>query len=399
MLFLLGIKKNIPIDIREKFTIENKIELIRSLALEFKEIIILNTCNRTEIYFNHSFCNDEIIKELFKKLNWKEDLIQYTFLKEGKNTIKHIFKVGCGYHSKLMGEDQILGQIKEAYYLSFREGTASKELGRLFLNAISCGKKFRKEAKLYEIPVSVGSIVAKDIYRNNLKNVMLIGYGKIGRLILKYLHKNKDLSIIIAVRDINKYVFLENTTIKIINISHINKYLDEIDGLISCTSSKKIIINTSDIKAEGKKLYCYDLAMPRDIDEKLRDNKRVILKNIDEISKIDDVNKALRIERMNLHNKIIDEAIEEYLNWIKYMEISNDIQEIKELGDKVVSRRIESYNNKSKNKEDEKLVKELIKSTSDTYVNKAIEALKEAKVMGYEEECLKIIKKIFWKIK
>ena len=84
---------------------------------------------------------------------------------------------------------------------------------------------------------------------------------------------------------------------------------------------------------------------------------------------------------------------------IKCREISTDIQEIKKFGHKVVNRRIKSYTNKSKNKDDEELVKVLIKSTSDAYVNKAIEALKEAKIMGYEEECLKIIKKIFGKAK
>ena len=235
VLFLLGIKKNIPINIREKFIVEDKIEIIKSLVSELKEIIILNTCNRTEIYFNHTSCNNEVIKEIFKKLRWEEDLIDYTFVKEGKNTIDHIFKVACGYHSKLMGEDQILGQIKEAYYTSFKEGTASRELGRLFLNAISCGKKFRREAKLYEIPVSAGSIVAKEIHNNKLKNIMLIGYGKMGRLTLNYLCKNQDLNIIIAVRDSSKYAFLESANIKVINISNINKYFDKIDGLISCT--------------------------------------------------------------------------------------------------------------------------------------------------------------------
>jgi glutamyl-tRNA reductase len=117
MIGLIGIRKNTPLDIREKFIIKPKKyeEYINELLKEMKEVVILATCNRTEIYFNASFNEEELLKKIFDIFNWDYDYKQYIFITTSKDVYRHLFEVCCGFHSKILGEDQILGQIKNVY--------------------------------------------------------------------------------------------------------------------------------------------------------------------------------------------------------------------------------------------------------------------------------------------
>lgn len=398
MLGLIGVKKDIDISIREKFSIKitKKLGKIEKLLEEFKEVVVLDTCNRTEIYFDYHSDTQEVINKVFEILEWDEVLKQHTFFKNEESTIKHLFEVSCGYHSKIKGEDQILGQIKTAYKESLDIKGTSKVLGRLFESAIACGKKFRNEAKLYEIPVSSISIVANKFIEMNCKKIMILGFGEIGQLAVKYFLQDQFEEIYIVLRDLSKAADLEDTKIKILTFEEKNKYINEVDGIIGCTSAPHAVVFKEDLNEIGNKLYCFDMAIPRDIDKNVLELERVESYNIDEISKIDDENKILRAEKMKEYRYLIDDAIEEYKEWIKIRNISNKIREIKENGYEIYKRRLKTFNNKKNGSEDDnKLVGVLLKSTSDVYINRAIELLKEEKLKGCERECLRIINRIF----
>ena len=396
MIAFIGIKKNTEIYIREKLSIktDKKIEILENFLEKFKEVVILNTCNRTEIYFNHSEEDTEILKEIFEILEWDNDLQEYIFYIKGEDVYKHLFEVACGYHSKIVGEDQILGQIKDAYKDSIEVGACNKELGRLFQEAITCGKKFRSEAKLYEIPVSSVSIAVSNLVKNKSESVMVIGYGEVGKLAIKYLISHNVSNIYLALRNRRKAEDLEDTLVKIIDFEERNKYINNMDCIISCTSAPFTVINKKDIKDEGDPLVIYDMSVPMDVDKNVTLINRVSVYNIDEISKIEDENKELRVNRMNSKRYIVDKYIKEYTDWIKLRNISSVIQELKGKGKNICEKRILTFEHKSKNKEDINLVNTLIKSTSDTYINRAIEVLKQETLDG-GEECLKVIKKIF----
>lgn len=397
---LIGIKKNINIAIREKFSISDKRknEALGLLLKEFDEAIILNTCNRTEIYVNHNLSEGELIKIIFSIFKWNQELRDYIFYKEGNFVTKHIFQVACGYHSKITGENQILGQIKGAFNNSLKIKGANKILGRLFQDAIACGKKFRTEAKLYEIPISSISIVINKFIEMKCKRVMVLGYGEVGSLAIKYLLQNNFQEIYLVVRDIGKVQDLKDNRIRVIDFKEKNKYINNVDGIISCTKAPHTVINKGEVHNEGNKLYCFDMAVPRDIDEEVLLLDRVCSYNIDEISKIDDKNKRLRLLRMEENKWVIDKGIIDFNNWMKLKEISPFIKEIKENSEKIYKKRIKTYHNKKKEALDSKLVEVLIKSTSDFYLNRAIDLLKEEKFKGCEEECMEILRKIFLKI-
>ncbi|MGL5648511.1 MAG: glutamyl-tRNA reductase [Clostridium sp.] len=395
MIGLIGIKKETPLEIREKFSINNKRreKALEILKKEIDEIIVLSTCNRTEIYFNQFLEDKEILKKIFEAFDFDKAYMEYIFIAKGDVVINHLFRVICGFHSKILGEDQILGQIKNAYAYSLEKKLIKDKLLRLFTEAITCGKRFRYEAKLYEIPVSSASISVNKCIDDELEKIMVLGYGDVGSLVVKNLLSHKNIrEVYIIVRNKNK-VQVEDRRITVLNFEEKNKVINEMDAIISCTSAPHPVVKYNDLNMEGKKIQIFDLALPRDVDLKLYENKRFSILNIDNISKIDDKNKELRKERMGEYEFIIDKYINEYKEWLKIKAIGPVIKEIRKKEKYEVDKRYGTYIRKT-NKE-EKIVKKMIESMGNTYASRAIEVLKEETLKGREKECLKILEKIF----
>lgn len=396
MLGLIGIKKGVDVSIREKLVISPRTKDLISNSLRniTDEFVILSTCNRTEIYFKGQGIDKELI---FEVLNWDKSLLEYVFYIDDESAVKHLFELACGFHSRILGEDQILGQIRDAYLEGVEKGYIFSELMRLFEEAISCGKRFRSDTKLYEIPVSSSSIAVNKIIESKAEKLMVMGYGTIGKLVIKYALGTELKEINIVVRDKSKVEKITDQRVNILTYNEARERLNEMDGLISCTAASHLVVEKYHINKEGKNILLIDLAMPRDIDPQLQNYERVQLLDIDKISKLDDENKHLRVERMQKNKYIIDKYIKEYMNWLNLRCVTNYIKEFKDSGDFIVSHRVKSFENKCKNKEDAKLAEILIKSTADYYINRAIKVLKNEKAKGREEQCLRILMEIFTK--
>lgn len=397
MLQLIGIKKHVDIHIREKLTLlpQKRNIVLERLALEFEEVVIVSTCNRTEIYINDNKDINIYLSHIFNIIEWDEEYLNYCFVAYSNLVSKHLFEVSCGFHSRILGEDQILGQIKDAYNISLKMKCIKGELQKLFEDALSCGKKFRTESKLYEIPVSSSSIAVTKAYEHNVKRLMVIGYGEVGKLVIKYALSNNFNEIFLVVRDKEKAREIDKSKVKVLDFNEKNKYINYVDGIISCTSSSHLIIHKKDIDSLGNNLVIFDLAVPRDVDKELKSLTRVKLYDIDDIGILDNENKKIRKDRMKQNKNIVERYYNEFNNWLSVREISKNIKSIKENESIVIQDRVNSFKNKCKSKADIILVETLIKSTSDYYVNRAIETLKEAKLNGSDEECLRIIEKIF----
>lgn len=398
MIGVIGVKRNVDIAIREKLALYPKKhnKYIEELLSSFKEIVIVNTCNRTEIYFNctENISENEIFNKVFSAFKWDNDLKSYMFLSKEKRAVTHLMEVICGFHSRILGEDQILGQIKDAYKKAILDKSISSELQKMFEIAIACGKKFKTECKMFEVPVSSVSISINSALLNGCKSFMVLGYGEIGKLAVKHLlcHKVEDIYLIL--RDKSKASDLEGEAVKVLDFNEKNKVINDIDCIVSCTSAPHTVVRVCDIKEEGKNMLIYDLAVPRDVDKELAARERVTLKDIDEISKIDDKNKKIRKDRMEEYKHIVLESIDEFLNWLKIREVSSRIRGIKIRENEICKERIKTFSNKG-NGENTKLAEKMIKSTADAYVNRAIELLKSEALKGCDSSCIEIIEKIF----
>lgn len=223
---------------------------------------------------------------------------------------------------------------------------------------------------------------------------MVIGYGAIGRLAVKYLLSHKVENIYVAVRNPQKLNAFKEENITLINTKEKHKHINNVDAIICCTSSPYTVIEKEDIINVNHDLYIYDMAVPRDVSEEVLSVDGVTLLNIDDISRMDDRNRSIRADKMKENRYITEKYIEEYMEWLDNRGISKVISEMKKKEKEVFEKRAITYRNKSKDKSDRELVEMLLKSTSSAYVNRAIEVLKEEWAEG-GEECLRIVKKIF----
>jgi glutamyl-tRNA reductase len=401
---LIGLASDVSIDIRERFSVSlSRLEsALNNLSKAFNETVILSTCNRTEIYFETEYDMEKAREQVFRALNWDKNLMKYTFLVNEKKAVEHLMKVSCGFHSRILGEDQILGQIKDAYDTAVKLGTAKTEMQKLFQSTISCGKEFRTKCQLFKIPVSTASIAVKDSIERKAEVYMIIGYGDIGKLAAKYVLDSRTVrKLYIVVRNADKVkadeLIKDNPLVRVIEFGHKNNYYSEVQAIISCTSAPHHIIKKAeleDIKLK-QEVVIYDLAVPRDVDEEVGELPLITLFNIDNLNSIDEENKNKRREIMHENTYIIDKYIESFMEWKSLREIIPYIEKIKEHSNIVFKQRYKVFKNKQKTKAPEELAKVLIKSASDVYANRAIEILKEEKLKGREEECLRILQKIF----
>lgn len=402
MIKLIGLNKDVDIDVRSRFNIPSTLleENLLKLKEICEEVIILSTCNRTELYFT---CDDkeDIIDDIFEKLNWNLDDKKYIFVAEEDNAIKHLMELCCGFHSKILGEDQILGQIKDAYFSSLKINAVKGILERLFNTAISCGKEFKTETMLYKIPVSSSSIAVKEAINQNKKNFMIIGFGEVGKLCFKTLIVNNHNyeKIYILGRNVEKLKSDEllnplPNNVEIIDLKLLKDYIPLVDTIISCTSAPNSIICKDDLPLD-KSLLIFDLAVPRDVAKDVYGLDNVNIYNIDQLHIIDEKNKSLRKNVMDEHFYIVEKHIKEYTEWKKLRALSPHIVSMISKGNVISKNRFKTYTQKKYTKDNDKLVETLIKSTSNAYVNKAIEVLKEETLKGNGEKALSLISKIF----
>lgn len=398
MIQLIGIKSECDSEIRQKFSIlPSMMEVsLHKLSNIFKEVVIISTCNRIEIYLESDIPSETVIDRIIKTLDWDILFAPFLFHLEDKSAVKHLMEVACGFHSRILGEDQILGQIKNAYFTAQSNNTIKGKLHRLFQLAIACGKKFKSCSEIHKIPVSFSSIVVKEALRRQSKKFIILGFGEIGKLTLNYLVNSDSDIIYIAVRDVAtvEKKWLQHEKVKIIQFEDKEQYYHEVDCIISCTSSSYRVIHKEDLP--DKKLLIFDIALPKDVSSDVESLSNVILFDIDNISAIDEKNKVRRKEKMKIHRFIIEDYIAIYAKWLKMRELSPEIQKLKDFGNKVADKRIESFKNKINTKEPVIFAEALLKSTSNLFVNRAIEVLKSEKLEGREEECFRILQKIFY---
>ncbi|WP_411681621.1 glutamyl-tRNA reductase [Clostridium thailandense] len=396
MIQLIGLKSDVKLEIREKFSIiqkrfENNLENLKKIC---DEVVIISTCNRTEIYFNSKNDDESVIMDIFETLNWNKDLVGYTFHYKGEKVVRHIMDVVCGFQSLILGEDQILGQVKDAYETALKVKSINKDLQRLFQSAITCGKEFRTKSSLYKIPVSSSSIAVSESRKHGASRFMLLGFGEVGKLTAKYILAGSFETLYIAVRN-PKVVDIEDKRVKVISFDDRINYYDDVHSIISCTSAPHCVIRKSNLP-KNKSLLIFDLAVPRDVEEEVSDMNNVSVYDIDKVSSIDDENRKRRKEIMDGNRFIVNKYIGEFTEWQKIQDISSEIVELKKCGERVYRNRFKTFKNKMNTKDADKLAETLLKSTSDAFVNRAIDVLKEEQLKGRVDDCMKIIKRIFY---
>ncbi|MEO1888758.1 MAG: glutamyl-tRNA reductase [Cycloclasticus sp.] len=347
MLLTLGLNHNTaPIEIREKliFSPERLSYSLQSLneLSSIEEAAILSTCNRTEIYCdiaNHQ--TDELIAWLatHHQLN-EHDIRAYLYSHTDHQSIKHMSRVACGLDSMVLGEPQILGQMKTAYQHASDAGTLGKYLGRLFQHTFQVAKKVRTDTAIGSSPVSIafaGVKLAQQIF-GDLKNqtALLIGAGETIELSAQHLKEQGIGRLIVANRTLEKaQAIASQGNGYAIEIKDIPEHLPEADIIVSSTASQLPIlgkgsVETAILKRKHKPMFMMDLAVPHDIEKEVGNLDDVYLYCVDDLKNIVDDGLQSRRKAAEQAEDIIDVQVSHFQTWIRAQDASQTIQQLRQ---------------------------------------------------------------------
>jgi len=323
-----------PVEIREQMTFAEE-DLSQALVTlrhtkSILENVILSTCNRTEIYAvaDQLHTGRYYIKAFLSQ--WfsieQEKFASYLTIYENEDAVHHLCRVACGLDSMIVGETQILGQVRDAFMHAQTAGTTGTIFNELFKQAITLAKRAHSETGIDESPVSVSYAavqLAKSIF-GQLKNkrVVIVGAGETSQLTARHLQSSGVKSITVINRTFEKALDLANELNgTAVPMEKIQSALIDCDILITSTSSKEFVITTDLIdpiikKRKGRPLFMIDIAVPRDIDPEVDKFDSVFLYNIDDLEQIVENN---LLERRKIAQKIefmIEETKEEFQAWL-----------------------------------------------------------------------------------
>jgi glutamyl-tRNA reductase len=341
---VLGVSyKNTPLELREGLAvgypkiIEKNKEL---LSLEtVKEVMMLCTCNRVEIYAVVSIIEEGFkkIATIFKREVPKLNVNKHIYKFSSFNAIKHVFRVASSLDAMVVGEPQILGQVKNAFRWAQEAQTIGFFLGRLLDRAFSCGKKVRRSTDIGKKPISVSHIaveLAKEIF-GSLKDskTLLIGTGKMGEQAARYLKKQGTNLMVMSRTYERSQTLAQKLQAQAKTLQDLKDLLKQIQIMIVSTSSSHFILTKERIKPmlqqRQEPLFIIDIGVPRNIDPKVGELSNVVLYNIDDLQKIVNKNLSSRIQEAQKAEKLIIEEVSKFMEWYHSLELTPTITGLK----------------------------------------------------------------------
>jgi len=332
-----------PVEIREKLAIpETKLDealktLVQSTGLQ--ETVIISTCNRSEVYALLSADKEqkkvvEEIKNFFANYRQiaRQEFEDKLYIYQDHDCLKHLFEVSAGLDSMVVGEDQILGQVKTAYLQAKQSNTTGKMFNILFQKALNLGKAVRSCTGINRGSISVGSVaveLAEKIFGNlSGKEVMIIGAGKMGEVTIKHLVSHGIKSILVTNRTYSRAQELarkfstEGITSSAVRFDEYPAYLETVDIVISSTAAPGFILFKKDIlpimhRRKHRALFLIDIAVPRDIEPEVNNIDNVYLYNIDDLEQIVQTNLKEREKEIQKCYQMVNEKTAEVITAMK----------------------------------------------------------------------------------
>jgi len=336
-LLALGLNHNTaPIELRERaaFAPHRIGQALTELTGEVgaSEATILSTCNRTEIYCRQERDDQGEILAWLSGYSGLEPpvLAEIIYQFPDEEAVKHAFRVASGLDSMVLGEPQILGQMKDAFQTAVSAGATGKILNRLFQHTFRVAKRVRTDTDIGANAVSVaysGVNLAKRIFtRLEDQTALLIGAGEMIELVARHLKQNRVRHIIIANRSIKRaQTLVREVGSEAISLAQIPARLPEADIVVTSTASTLPILGKGAIEAALKKrkhapMFILDLAVPRDVEAEVARLKDAYLYTVDDLRSIVDENRMMRLQASSMAENIIDFQVVKFMRWMRSLD-------------------------------------------------------------------------------
>ncbi len=382
--------KTADVDLREKLAfngpkLEEGLRQIRALP-EIRETLIISTCNRVEIYLTVKDVGKafEAVKDFFVRFFEirKESLDNALYLYDDMEAVRHIFRVSSSLDSMVVGEPQILGQLKDAFEFALERKTTGVLLNRLLKKSISVAKRIRTETKIAENAVSI-SFAAVELARKIFddlpeKSIMLLGAGEMAELAAKHMMNNGVKNIVIANRTYetgcNLAKEFNGRAIKF------EEYLDELahmDILICSTGAQKYVLMKDQMhkvmkERKNRPVFLIDISVPRNIDPEINDLDNVYLYDVDDLKGVVDTNILERQKEAKKAEEIIEEEIETFNRWLSSLDSVPVVIALREKAEAIKKEEVEKLLNRLPEIGEKE--KKAIEGLASSIINKLIHA-------------------------
>ncbi len=347
-LLVVGLNhKSAPVEIREKLAF-NKSSVPIALSqfsrrFPSAEVVILSTCNRVEIYVAEpeNCVIDEDVYDFLAVFHGleKSSFVDYWYYYSGGDAVNHLFQVTSSLDSMVLGESQIISQVKEAYTTAKEEECTDKVLNQLFQQSLAVAKSIHTNSTICQGKVSVSSVAvefAKRIFQEfSDKVVFIIGAGEMCELVVKSLCAEGINAVMVTNRSYeNAEALASEYGGKAIKYDLLNEYLPKADIVISSTSAPHFVISPENIvdgiKARrGNPMFLIDIAVPRDIDPAVGKMSNVYLYNIDDLNSVVSKNVGERENEIEECKVLIENEVNRFISWLEEIKIAPVVAQLR----------------------------------------------------------------------
>jgi glutamyl-tRNA reductase len=391
---ILGLNhKTAPVALREKvaFNEDRLVAALRALRQErgVAEAVILSTCNRTEVYWAGSASSAALSQWLERHHDNSLDLASSLYVHQEQRAIEHAFNVASGLDSMVLGEAQILGQLKDAYRIAQEAGSTGPNLNKLFQAAFSAAKRVRSETQIGANAVSLASAtvsLARRMFSDlSAHTTLLIGAGEMIALTARHFAAAGVKRMVIANRTLGRAQALA-AQIKgdAVDLDRLDQELAEADIVISCTASQMPLITKATAAAavrarRHRPIFMVDLAVPRDIDPAVAELEDIYLFSIDDLQQLIDENRQQREVAAGGARLLIDEEVARFLAGLRAKEAGPAIRALRQQADAIREHTLEQAHHLLANgKSADDVLEYLANTLTNRLLHAPIQALRQA---------------------
>ncbi len=408
-ILLLGVNhKTTPVEIREKIAFldgyEEPLAALKKIP-GCSECYLLSTCNRVELLVvveGQAEVENDIITFLFGGGLSEEECSQYLYIYYDADAVHHLFMVAASLDSMVVGEAQILGQLKEAYRYAAQFGCTGSLLNKFLHKSFSVAKRVRTETGIGSSAVSISYAavqLAEKIFGNlKSKKVLLLGAGEMAELAAEHLVGQGVGSVTVANRTLSRAVDLaKRFNGSAVSMDEMVQQLERVDIIISTTAATDLILLKQDVKSvmrsrKNKPLFFIDIAVPRDLDPKLIEIDNVYLYDIDDLSSVVEINKSTRDKEAVKALRIVDEESLKFQRWCRGRAV---IPTIRDLRGKVdIITRLELDRTLARmphvNGTDRKMLEKMVRAISSRILHDPLTYLKSDSCTGRDDSEMKV---------
>jgi glutamyl-tRNA reductase len=329
-----------PVEVRERLAVApDRLEQeLREISVKgrFDEALLISTCNRVELYATSANPIEaaQSAKKAFAERLSEAATDQVLYQQRGVDVIRHVFRVASSLDSLVVGEPQILGQVKEAFDAARGAGTVGTLLGRCFTQAFATAKRVRNETGIAEGTVSVSSIaseLAKKIFGNlEGRRTLLLGAGEMGESAARSLRQTGTQLHVVNRSEERAQKLAEACGGRAVPYERLGIELAEADVVIASTASPNFILTPKLMKGvvrtrRHRPLFIIDIAVPRDVDPRVGNMDNVFVYDVDDLQQVADENLSVRAREAAQAEHIVEEEVESFLSWRRSLELAPTI--------------------------------------------------------------------------